>query len=87
MAELTMSDYRITPEEFPKMAENARATLGINFETICTSLRNEDCVTIYQESYNWTPPQFSFSYSTILISQNQYFSKVFYISRLRFCNQ
>ena len=51
VAELKMSDYRITPEEFPKMAENARATLGINFENDMYKLTNEDCVTIYQESY------------------------------------
>lgn len=29
----------------------ARATLGINFENDMYKLTNEDCVTIYQESY------------------------------------
>ena len=51
VAELKMSDYGITLKEFPKMAENARATLGINFENDMYKLTNEDCVTIYQESY------------------------------------
>jgi len=51
VAELKMSDYRITPEEFPKMAESVRDTLGINFENDMSKLTNEDCVTIYQESY------------------------------------
>lgn len=46
-----MSDYGITPEEFPKMAENARATLGINFENDMYKLTDEDCVAIYQGSY------------------------------------
>lgn len=48
---LKMSDYGITPEEFPKMAQNARDTLGVNFLNDPCQLSNEDCVAIYQESY------------------------------------
>lgn len=51
VTDLKMSDYGITPEEFPKMAENARATLGINFENDMYKLTDEDCVAIYQGSY------------------------------------
>ena len=46
-----MSDYGITSEEFPKMAQNAKETLGINFENDMYKLSDADCVAIYQESY------------------------------------
>lgn len=46
-----MSDYGIMPEEFPKMAQNAKDTLGVNFLNDPVMLSNEDCVAIYQESY------------------------------------
>lgn len=51
VAELKMSDYGITPDEFSKMAQNAKDTLGSNFENDFYQLSNEDCVAIYQESY------------------------------------
>lgn len=51
VADLKMSDYGITPEEFPKMAQNAKDTLGVNFLNDFYQLTNEDCVAIYQESY------------------------------------
>ncbi|MCM1234322.1 MAG: iron-containing alcohol dehydrogenase [Ruminococcus flavefaciens] len=51
VAELKMSDYGITPDEFPKMAQNAKDTLGANFDNDFYQLSNEDCVAIYQESY------------------------------------
>lgn len=51
VADLKMSDYGITPDEFPKMAQNAKDTLGVNFENDFYQLSNEDCVAIYQESY------------------------------------
>lgn len=51
VAKLKMSDYGITPEEFPKMVQNARDTLGVNFMNDPYQLSDEDCITIYQESY------------------------------------
>ena len=51
VADLKMSDYGITPEEFPRMAENARITLGKNFEHDPVMLSDKDCVAIYQQSY------------------------------------
>ena len=51
VADLKMSDYGITPDEFEKMAQNAKDTLGVNFENDPCMLSNADCVAIYQESY------------------------------------
>lgn len=50
-ADLKMSDYGITPDEFEKMAQNAKDTLGVNFLNDPCQLSNEDCVAIYKESY------------------------------------
>ncbi len=49
---LKMSDYGITPDEFPKTARNARETLGVNFLNDSIALSDEDSVEIYQKSYN-----------------------------------
>lgn len=51
VADLKMSDYGITPDEFEKMAQNAKDTLGVNFLNDPCQLSNEDCVAIYKESY------------------------------------
>lgn len=51
VADLKMSDYGIDPDEFLKMAQNARDTLGPNFLNDPYQLSNEDCVKIYQKSY------------------------------------
>lgn len=51
VAGLKMSDYGITPGEFEKTAQNAKYTLGVNFENDPCMLSNADCVAIYQESY------------------------------------
>lgn len=51
VADLKMSDYGITPDEFEKMAQNAKDTLGVNFLNDPCMLSNEDCVAIYLESY------------------------------------
>lgn len=51
VADLKMSDYGIDPDEFLKMAQNARDTLGPNFLNDPCQLSNEDCVKIYQKSY------------------------------------
>ena len=49
--ELKMSDYGITPEEFPKFVSNARSTMGILFKLDRLQLSDEDLVKIYTESY------------------------------------
>ena len=49
--ELKMSDYGITPEEFPKFAANARSTMGILFKMDRIEITDEDLVKIYTESY------------------------------------
>lgn len=49
--ELKMSDYGITPEEFPTFAANARSTMGILFKMDRIQLSDEDLVKIYTESY------------------------------------
>ncbi|MGM9566482.1 iron-containing alcohol dehydrogenase [Evtepia sp.] len=49
--ELKMSDYGITPDEFPKFAANARSTMGILFKMDRIQLSDEDLVKIYTESY------------------------------------
>lgn len=51
VADLKMSDYGITPDEFPKMAQNAKDTLGVNCLNDPCMLSNEDCIAIYQASY------------------------------------
>lgn len=48
---LRMSDYGITPEEFGKMAVNARETMGFLFQCDREELSVEDCVSIYRKSY------------------------------------
>ena len=49
--ELKMSDFGITPDEFPKFAANARSTMGILFKMDRIELTDEDLVKIYTESY------------------------------------
>lgn len=51
VADLKMSDYGIDPSEFPGMVQNARDTLGPNFQNDPCQLSDEDCVSIYQTSY------------------------------------
>lgn len=48
---LKMSDYGITPEEFPMFAANARSTMGILFKMDRLALTDGDLVQIYRESY------------------------------------
>lgn len=48
---LKMSDYGITPDEFPAMAQNARDTLGPLFGCDPAPLSDDDVVAIYQRSY------------------------------------
>lgn len=49
--QLKMSDYGITPDEFPKFAKNAREVMGGLFEADPAKLTDDDLVKIYKESY------------------------------------
>lgn len=51
VADLRMSDYGITPEEFPLMAQNARDTMTRLFLNDRAALTREACVEIYSRSY------------------------------------
>lgn len=46
-----MSDYQFTPDEFPTLAQNARATMGGLFASDPAELSDEDCVKIFEKSY------------------------------------
>lgn len=48
VADLKMSDYGITPDEFPKMADNAMGPMGGLFACDRVQLTKEDCISIYQ---------------------------------------
>lgn len=48
---LKMSDYGFQKEEFPMLAQNARATMGGLFASDPVSLSDEDCVKIFEKSY------------------------------------
>ncbi len=49
--QLRMSDYGFTPDEFEKIAENARKTMGGLFFADPSELTHEDCVNILRKSY------------------------------------
>ncbi|VBB08617.1 alcohol dehydrogenase iron-type [Lucifera butyrica] len=51
VADLKMSDYGITPDEFPKMADNAMGPMGGLFACDRVQLTKEDCIAIYEKSY------------------------------------
>lgn len=51
VADLKMSDYGITPDEFSLMAKDARSTMGGLFFCDRAELTEEDVVNIYQKSY------------------------------------
>ena len=51
VADLRMSDYGITPDEFEIMAKNAKDTMGFLFTCDRTELSIDDCVGIYEASY------------------------------------
>lgn len=51
VAELKMSDYGITPDEFDKMATNARETMGGLFAANPCEMTHEDCVEVFRRSY------------------------------------
>lgn len=49
--DLKMSDYDISPDEFEKMAENARSAMGFLFQSDRVELPVADCVEIYKKAY------------------------------------
>lgn len=51
VADLKMSDYGITPDEFHKMADNAMGPMGGLFACDRVALTKEDVIGIYQKSY------------------------------------
>lgn len=51
VADLKMSDYGITPDEFEKMADNAMGPMGGLFACDRVKLTKEDVISIYQKSY------------------------------------
>ena len=51
VADLKMSDYGISPDEFETMAHNAKSSMGWLFDADPLPLSIEDCVAIYQASY------------------------------------
>lgn len=48
---LKMSDYGIVKEEFLKMANNAKSTMGMLFKADPIELSTDDCINIYERSY------------------------------------
>lgn len=50
-AELKMSDYGITPDEFDTLARNAQETMGGLFDANPCEMTHEDCVDIFKKSY------------------------------------
>lgn len=51
VGKLRMSDYGIAPDEFDKMAVNARETMGRLFAGNPCEMTHEDCVEIFKRSY------------------------------------
>lgn len=51
VADLKMSDYGIMPDEFDKLATNARETMGGLFEANPCEMTHEDCVEVFRKSY------------------------------------
>lgn len=51
VSDLKMSDYGIVPDEFPKMAANAKSAMAFLFEGDRMELKEEDCVNILNAAY------------------------------------
>lgn len=51
VADLKMSDHGISPDEFPKMAANAKSAMAFLFEGDRMDLSEEDCVAILNAAY------------------------------------
>lgn len=51
VADLKMSDYGMQPDEFDKMAKNARETMGGLFLCDPVPMTHEECVAIFEKAY------------------------------------
>jgi len=51
VAELKMSDYGIVPDDFDKLARNARESMGFLFGGNPCEMTHEDCIEVYKKSY------------------------------------
>lgn len=51
VADLKMSDYGITPEEFETLMRNTRDVMGIMFTSDRVQMSDEDIINVYKESY------------------------------------
>ena len=51
VADLKMSDYGITPDEFPQMARIAKSAMAFLFKSDRIDLSEADVVEIYQKAY------------------------------------
>lgn len=51
VAELKMSDYGISPDEFPKMTANAKDSMSFLFANDRVPFSDEDCIALYEQSY------------------------------------
>lgn len=51
VADLKMSDYGITPDEFETLMRNTREVMGVMFTSDRVQMSDEDIVTVYRESY------------------------------------
>lgn len=51
VADLKMSDYGITPEEFETLMRNTREVMGIMFSADRVQMSDEDIINILRDSY------------------------------------
>mgnify|MGYP001779769764 CR=1 FL=1 len=51
VADLKMSDYGITPDEFETLMRNTREVMGVMFTSDRVQMTDEDIVNVYKESY------------------------------------
>ena len=51
VADLKMSDYGITPDEFTTLMRNTREVMGVMFTSDRVHMSDEDIVDVYRESY------------------------------------
>ena len=51
VADLKMSDYGITPDEFELLMRNTREVMGVMFTSDRVQMSDEEIVRIYRESY------------------------------------
>lgn len=52
---LTMSQFGISQEEIPALADNARETMGMLFDADRFPLSREECIDIYTRAFQYTP--------------------------------